>query len=260
MPPFREGEGTLAEFRSHQPGTTPVTAGARAGALESPAEVQAMFDRIAGRYDLMNCLMSGGCDRRWRALAAREALSGGAQSVLDVATGTGALARALHQAGAISVVGIDRSTAMLDIAARRTPPGACISLRYGDALDLPFSDASFDACTIGFGLRNLPDFQAGLHEMARVLRAGGRLVVLELSPPSRPLFGPLFEIYFGKLVPLVGWLVTGDREAYRYLPESLRAFPDAYTLARMMSRAGLVDIRWRFLGGSSVALHVGIKP
>lgn len=235
-------------------------AGARAGALESPAEIQAMFERIAGRYDLMNRLMSGGRDRRWRLMAARQALAGGAAHVLDVATGTGSLARELHDAGATTVVGLDRSPAMLEVAALRTPANAGVSLRYGDALDLPFPNASFDACTIGFGLRNLPDYQAALHEMARVLRPGGRLVILELTPVVRPLFGALFDFYFGRIVPLLGWAVTGDRDAYRYLPESARTFPDAYALAAMMGRAGLVDIRWRFLGGGSVAMHVGAKP
>jgi demethylmenaquinone methyltransferase/2-methoxy-6-polyprenyl-1,4-benzoquinol methylase len=230
------------------------------GAIESPAEVREMFDRIARRYDLMNRLMTGWRDRRWRAAAARAAVGDGAGAALDVATGTGSLARALHDAGAFTVVGVDFSTAMLDVAALRTPANAGVSLRYGDAMDLPFPAETFDACTIGFGLRNLPDYQACLREMARVLRPGGRLVVLELTPHDRPVFGPLFDLYFGRIVPLVGWLVTGDRDAYRYLPESVCAFPDAGRLAGMMSRAGLVEVRWRYFAGGSVALHTGVKP
>jgi demethylmenaquinone methyltransferase/2-methoxy-6-polyprenyl-1,4-benzoquinol methylase len=218
-----------------------------------------MFDRIAPRYDLMNQLMTGWQDERWRALAARAAVAGEAGLVLDVATGTGALARALRQAGARSVTAVDFSSEMLQFAALGIEPGSGICLMYADAMALPFADGAFDACTIGFGLRNLPDFQAGLYEMARVLRPGGRLVVLELTPVATPLFGRLFEMYFGRIVPLLGRLVTGDREAYRYLPESARAFPDARRLAAMMDRAGLVDIRWRFFGGGTVALHVGVK-
>jgi demethylmenaquinone methyltransferase/2-methoxy-6-polyprenyl-1,4-benzoquinol methylase len=149
---------------------------------------------------------------------------------------------------------------MLAVAASRTPAGSGVSLRYGDAMRLPFPDANFDACTIGFGLRNLQDYQAGLHEMARVLRPGGRLAILELTPVKRSAFGRFFNLLFGRIVPLAGWVVTGDRRAYRYLPESVSAFPDARQLAAMMSRAGLVDIRWRYFGAGTVALHSGVKP
>jgi demethylmenaquinone methyltransferase/2-methoxy-6-polyprenyl-1,4-benzoquinol methylase len=218
-----------------------------------------MFDRIAPRYDLMNQLMTGWQDERWRRLSARSVVGEGCDCALDVATGSGALARALWRAGAARVIGVDISSQMLERAALAIEPEAGISLMYADAMALPFPERSFDACTIGFGLRNLPDYQAGLHELARVLAPGGRLGVLELTPLRRPLFGRMFDMYFDWAVPLLGELVTGDREAYRYLPESARAFPDARRLAAMMSQAGLVDIRWRFFGGGTVALHVGAK-
>lgn len=219
-----------------------------------------MFDRIAPRYDLMNRLMTGYQDQRWRRTAARIAVGSGADRVLDAATGTGDLARALHDAGAREVVGVDVSSAMLERAASnlRRCPG--VRVLYADVMELPFDDGSFDACTIGFGLRNLPDYQAGIAEMARVLAPGGRLVILELTPQADSLFRTLFRPYFERIVPALGGLIAGDRAAYRYLPESVHNFPDAAKLAGMMHAAGLVDIRWRYAGVGSVALHVGTKP
>lgn len=229
------------------------------GSIDAPDNVWAMFDRIAPRYDLMNGLMTGWQDRHWRALAARYAVEEGADLALDAATGTGALAVALRNAGARRVIGVDASSEMLTQAASNLAGSDSVSLLYADVMELPFEPGTFDVCTIGFGLRNLPDYQAGLAEMTRVLAPGGRLVLLELTPVESGPFGRLFDVYFGSIVPLLGWLITGDHAAYRYLPESVRAFPDARTLAAMMHRAGLTDIRWRLLGGGSVALHVGVK-
>lgn len=229
------------------------------GAIDAPDGVRAMFDRIAPRYDLMNRLMTGWQDARWRRIAAEIAVDGGAATALDAATGTGGLARALHRAGAHRVVGVDVSSAMLDRAAVLSSEIEGIELSYADVMDLPFDDGTFDACTIGFGLRNLPDYQLGIRELTRVLAPGGRLVILELSPVSSRVFGTLFGLYFGKAVPVAGWLVTGDRDAYRYLPESVQAFPDAPGLAAMMNGAGLCDVRWRYFGRRTVALHVGRK-
>jgi demethylmenaquinone methyltransferase/2-methoxy-6-polyprenyl-1,4-benzoquinol methylase len=230
------------------------------GSRDTPETVRAMFDRIAPRYDLMNGLMTGWQDQRWRAAAARAALATGAECVLDAATGTGALARALLAAGARAVVGVDASSEMLERAAANLAACAGVSLLYADVMALPYNDGRFDACTIGFGLRNLPDYPGGVAELARVLAPGGRLVVLELTPLGHSRYRPFLEAYFERVVPRLGRLVSGDRAAYKYLPESVHSFPDAPTLAGMMSAAGLRDVRWRCFGAGSVALHVGTKP
>jgi demethylmenaquinone methyltransferase/2-methoxy-6-polyprenyl-1,4-benzoquinol methylase len=229
------------------------------GSIDAPENVRAMFDRIASRYDLMNGLMTGWQDRRWRAIAAQNAVQGRAGLALDAATGTGALAKALRDAGARKVIGVDASSEMLIRAASNLASVDEVSLLYADVMELPFESNTFDACTIGFGLRNLPDYRAGIAEMTRVLVPGGRLVILELTPMRNLWFELPFDFYFGRVVPLVGWLVAGDIAAYRYLPDSVRAFPDAPTLAGMMHNAGLTKIRWRIFGGGSVALHVGVK-
>ncbi len=245
------------------------------GALQSGTEVRAMFGRIARRYDLMNRLMTGGRDGAWRRLAVRRALDGvvsGAR-VLDIATGTGDLALALAAGGAREVVGADFAPPMLQAAAAKRVPGALIPSRgsaiaaqplppvwvVADALRLPFADAGFDACTVAFGLRNMADYAAALREMGRVLRPGGRFVCLELTPYRRPLLRAVFGWYFSRIVPLVGGRLSGDREAYRYLPSSVAAFPDADTLAVMMRRSGLYEVSYRLLGGGTVAIHIGTK-
>jgi len=234
--------------------------GAR-GALRQPPEVRAMFDRIVRRYDLMNRLMSLGRDVAWRRLAAREALAGGARQVLDVATGTGDLALELARQGAPRVVGADFSRGMLQLAADKIRGrGASIRLLQADAMALPFPDGAFDACTVAFGLRNMPDYEAAVVEMSRVLRPGGRLVVLEMTPLRVPVLRTLFRWYFDRLVPLIGGLISGDRDAYRYLPTSVSAFPPAEELAAIMTRAGLAPVRYQYLMMRTVALHVGVKP
>lgn len=220
-----------------------------------------MFDRIVRRYDLMNRLMSLGRDVAWRRLAAREALAGGARQVLDVATGTADLALELARQGAPRVVGADFSRGMLELAADKIRGrGASIRLLQADAMALPFPDGAFDACTVAFGLRNMPDYEAAVVEMARVLRPGGRLVVLEMTPLRVPVLRTLFRWYFDRLVPLIGGLISGDRDAYRYLPTSVSAFPPAEELAAIMTRAGLATVRYQYLMMRTVALHVGVKP
>ena len=235
------------------------------GAIRSRDDVRAMFDRIVPRYDLMNRLMTGGRDAAWRRLAVREALRGRDRAqvrILDVATGTGDLALALRDAGAGDVVGLDFSAAMLEEAIRKevTAPGSRhVTWVEGDAMVLPFPDASFDAVTVAFGLRNMPSYPAALREMERVLRPAGMLVCLETTPLRVPVIRAVFDWYFARVVPIVGSLLSGDPDAYRYLPASAAAFPDADTLGGMMLEAGFSRVRYLRLGLGTVALHVATR-
>jgi demethylmenaquinone methyltransferase / 2-methoxy-6-polyprenyl-1,4-benzoquinol methylase len=240
--------------------TTEKTAGA--GALRRPDEIESMFDRIVGRYDTMNRLMTGGMDVRWRREAANAAIGDGATRVLDLATGTGDLALELAHQGVPLVVGADFSGEMLRVAERKLAQRheTRICLARGNAMQLPFADGSFDAVTVAFGLRNMPDYAAAIAEMARVLRPGGRLVILEMTPLRQPLLNRLFSLYFERAVPLVGGLLSGDRDAYHYLPNSVNAFPPAAELAIMMRRVGLQQVRFKLFSFGTVALHRGVKP
>jgi demethylmenaquinone methyltransferase / 2-methoxy-6-polyprenyl-1,4-benzoquinol methylase len=225
-----------------------------------------MFDRIVPRYDLMNRLMTGGRDATWRRLAVREALRGRNRAeirVLDVATGTGDLAIALRDAGADDVIGLDFSAPMLEEAVRKeakAPGVRRITWVEGDAMSLPFPNQSFDAVTVAFGLRNMPSYPAALREMSRVLRPGGTLACLETTPLHAPALRRVFGWYFTRVVPIVGGLLSGDADAYRYLPASAAAFPDADALGRMMLAAGFRTVRYLRLGLGTVALHVATKP
>ena len=224
--------------------------------------IRAMFGRIAGRYDLMNTLMTGGRHRAWRHLAVRQARPAGGRAI-DVCCGTGDFALELARQGAVAVVGVDFSREMLTLAARKAQAlglGDRVQWQLADALELPFADGAFVAATSGFSLRNVDDVGRALREMARVVAPGGRVVVLELTPVRSRLFGPLFRAYFRGLVPLVGGLLTGDRAAYTYLPDSVLAFPTAAALADLMREAGLGDVRYRLLALGTVALHLGVKP
>jgi demethylmenaquinone methyltransferase/2-methoxy-6-polyprenyl-1,4-benzoquinol methylase len=236
------------------------------GAIRPSDDVRVMFDRIVPRYDLMNRLMTGGRDVAWRRLAVREVLRGrdpAALRVLDVATGTGDLAIALRDAGAGEVVGLDFSAPMLAEARRKEASGFAlkhIEWIEGDAMALPFPNASFDAVTVGFGLRNMPSYPGALREMARVLRPGGVLVCLETTPLAVPVLQRLFDWSFSHLLPLIGGIISGDRDAYGYLPSSAAAFPAAEELGRMMLAAGFSKVRYLRLGAGSVALHVATMP
>ncbi|HXF98967.1 MAG TPA: class I SAM-dependent methyltransferase [Gaiellaceae bacterium] len=232
-------------------GGRPPRAGVRSGVL-APEAVRRMFDRIAPVYDAMNRLMTAGLDRRWRRLAAREAVWPG-DRVLDACCGTGDLALEAERRGG-RVVGLDLSQRMLERAKRKS---GTIEWVQGDVLALPFADASFDAVTVGFGVRNLADLDAGLRELRRVLRPGGRLAVLEITRP-RGLLRPFFRLWFDALVPLAGRLLPGG-EAYAYLPASVRRFPGPDDLSRLLERAGLRDVRYRLLGGGIVALHTAVR-
>jgi demethylmenaquinone methyltransferase / 2-methoxy-6-polyprenyl-1,4-benzoquinol methylase len=222
-----------------------------------------MFGRIAGRYDLLNHLLSGNVDKSWRRLVARtlsSSLVEGAR-VLDVACGTGDLSLTLARAGAASVVGLDFCRPMLEIARRKADAGLRgLPFVEADALRLPFADESFDAVTIAFGLRNLAGVEEGLRELLRVLKAGGRVAVLEFSSPVVPGFRALFRFYFTRVLPRVGGLVSGSRGAYEYLPDSVSRFPDQKGLAALMREAGFGEVEYRNLTGGIAALHTGTRP
>jgi demethylmenaquinone methyltransferase / 2-methoxy-6-polyprenyl-1,4-benzoquinol methylase len=216
-------------------------------------EVRRMFDRIAPVYDTMNRVMTAGMDRRWRRLTAEAVVRRG-DRVLDACCGTGDLALAGLRAGAESVVGVDFSEPMLERARRKS---GAVEWLESDVLTLPFADEAFDAVTVGFGIRNVDDLDAGLRELQRVLKPGGRLGVLEITRP-RGLLRPFFRLWFDVLVPLAGKVLPGGR-AYTYLPASVRRFPGPEDLAAALERSGLRGVRFRLLAGGIVALHVGAK-
>jgi demethylmenaquinone methyltransferase/2-methoxy-6-polyprenyl-1,4-benzoquinol methylase len=221
------------------------------GTLE-PESVRGMFDRIAPVYDVMNHVMTAGLDRRWRKLAVQEVVWPG-DRVLDACCGTGDLAVEAERRGG-RVVGLDFSERMLERARKKS---GAIEWVQGDALALPFGDGEFDAATVGFGVRNLADLEGGLRELARVLRPGGKLAVLEITRP-RGVLKPFFRLWFDVVVPLIGKVLPGGK-AYTYLPASVRRFPGPEDLTALLERAGFADVRHRLLGGGIVALHVGVK-
>ena len=212
-----------------------------------------MFDAVARRYDLTNTVLSLGQDRYWRR-ATRDALDVGAgDTVLDLAAGTAVSTVELARSGAWCVAA-DFSVGMLKAGLARDVPRVA-----GDATRLPFADQTFDAVTISFGLRNIVDHEAGLREMARVTRPGGRLVVCEFSTPTNRLFGTVYKEYLMQALPPVARAVSSDPEAYEYLAESIRAWPDQAELARLIKRAGWSGVRWRNLTGGIVALHAATR-
>ena len=219
-----------------------------------------MFDAIAPRYDLLNALLSLGIDRSWRRAAVAAALVDAPRSILDVATGTADLALALERsAQGARVIGVDFSEPMLSVGrAKVARAGSNVDLQWGDGTALPYPDASFDAVTIAYGLRNFADVDAGLREFARVLRPGGRLVILEFPPPPRGVFGRLFRAYFTRVVPALGGLLSGRPAAYAYLPASVMAFPTPDALAERMRRAGFTSVRYRLQTFGVSALHEGV--
>jgi demethylmenaquinone methyltransferase / 2-methoxy-6-polyprenyl-1,4-benzoquinol methylase len=230
---------------------------ARTGTLEE-GQVRAMFDRIAGFYDLMNSVMTAGLHHRWRERAADLARLDPGDRALDVATGTGDLALELARRVGPSgeVIGSDFSEGMLDIARGKSSD---VRWEWADAQALPYPDDAFAAATVGFGARNFGDLERGLAEMVRVVRPGGRVVVLEITVPQKPPLSSFFRVWFDRVVPLLGRL-TGDPEAYDYLPSSVRRFPDPQALAGRLTGAGLVDVRWVLTAGGIIALHSGTVP
>lgn len=221
------------------------------------AYVREMFARIAPRYDLLNRLMTFGMDQSWRLRAARIAVGEtNAPRVLDLATGTGDFATALHHvAPGAYVIGLDLVPEMLVLA--QAKEGATAPLLAGDALDLPFPAGVFDAVTSAFMLRNVTSLERAFAEMVRVTKPGGRIVALEITQPRLPLWSQFYQLYFNRLVPLLGGALS-DRAAYRYLPESAARFVNADELAQIMTAAGLTDVRYERLNLSTVAIHSGV--
>jgi demethylmenaquinone methyltransferase / 2-methoxy-6-polyprenyl-1,4-benzoquinol methylase len=259
----------------------PAQQGAGAGRLEA-AQVRAMFDRIAGVYDLMNTAMTAGLHHRWRSRAAELARVGPGARVLDVATGTGdlaiELARRVSPGG--EVLGCDFAEGMLARARLKAPADGVSRVRprfeWADALALPYADDSFDAATVGFGARNFDDLARGLAEMTRVVVPGGRVVVLEITTPTRPPLSLFYRLWFDRLVPALGLLAgaiaalrsrlrgaAGEgtiADAYTYLPNSVKRFPSPSALADEMERAGLSEISYLITAGGIVAIHAGTVP
>jgi demethylmenaquinone methyltransferase / 2-methoxy-6-polyprenyl-1,4-benzoquinol methylase len=225
-------------------------------------QVNRMFDRVAGRYDALNSVMTAGMHHRWRQRAAARAELSPGDSALDVCCGTGDLA--LELAGQVSpgghVVGCDFSEPMLDLAREKASARQAAGLRFewADALQLPYDGERFDAVTVGFGVRNLADLDVGLREMGRVLKPGGRAVILEITQPARPPLSFFYSLWFDRIVPLLGSFSSEPR-AYSYLPESVRSFPSPSGLAQKMARAGFQRIRYTVLAGGIIAIHSGVK-
>ena len=220
--------------------------------------VREMFAGIAGRYDLLNHLLSINIDKRWRRRVRNEladVLADPDALVLDVACGTGDLSIELKQNAAAKVVGSDFCRPMLEVAKEKA--GQVIPFVEGDAMSLPFADMSFDVVTIAFGLRNLSNFEDGLRELRRVLKPGGRIAVLEFSSPSVPGFRSLFNFYFTRVLPRIGGAVSGSRGAYEYLPDSVSKFPDQKGLVQLMTTTGFGDVKYSNLTGGIAAIHTG---
>jgi demethylmenaquinone methyltransferase/2-methoxy-6-polyprenyl-1,4-benzoquinol methylase len=221
-----------------------------------------MFDRIAGVYDLMNTAMTAGMHHRWRKRAANLAELEPGERALDVCCGTGdlafELARRVGPAG--SIVGCDFSERMLELARRKAEERGARQVRFewADAIELPYPDRTFDAATVGFGARNLADLERGVDQLLRVLKPGGRLVILEITQPRRPPLSTFYSLWFDRIVPLLGG-IAGDRAAYTYLPESVRRFPSPLGLAELIAARGFERVKYRVLAGGIIAIHSGSR-
>jgi demethylmenaquinone methyltransferase/2-methoxy-6-polyprenyl-1,4-benzoquinol methylase len=251
---------TPSETSPNPSSGAPTGAATERGNAASAREVGAMFDRIAPVYDGMNAVISGFQEPRWRRRVVRAAGLGPGMAAIDIATGTGKLAGSLaDRVGPFGrVVGIDVSVGMIERARVAGADAPWLEFVVGDAMDLPVESGGFDAATIAFGMRNLPDYERGFAEMARVVRPGGRVVCLEIARP-RSLAGRAGRLWFERVVPVIG-RVVGQGEAYRYLVSSVRAYPSPEQVATLMGTAGLVDVSWRPLTFGMVTLHVGTRP
>ncbi len=241
-----------------------MTAELSAKEAEHSQAVKAMFSGIASRYDLLNHVLSLNIDKRWRRRVKHELkdiLNSADSIVLDVACGTGDLSVELQKDSNATVIGTDFCRPMLAVAKEKNGT-TDLSIGYveADAMRLAFADDTFDAVTIAFGLRNLPNFENGLVELRRVLKPGGRLVVLECSHPRLPVFRQAYEFYFSTVLPRIGGLISGSQSAYRYLPQSVSKFPDQRSLVELIEKAGFVRVSYQDLSGGIAALHSGAKP
>jgi demethylmenaquinone methyltransferase/2-methoxy-6-polyprenyl-1,4-benzoquinol methylase len=251
--------GTLARTRPNQ---DQESAAPRSGATLEPAAMAAMFDDVAPTYDRLNTVMTLGSDVRWRRRAVDETHARLGDAVIDVCCGTGKLAaQVAERVGPFGrVEGVDLSDEMIRLATEHFHSLVQAHFGVANAMELPFDDGTFDAATIGFGLRNLPDFEGGFREMARVVRPGGRVVCLELSLPKRRSIARLYHAVFRRTAPLAARLLRGPRAAYAYLPQSLDGFPAPEQLCDAMRAAGLTDVRFARLSGGMVAVHTGTVP
>ncbi|MBA2379299.1 MAG: bifunctional demethylmenaquinone methyltransferase/2-methoxy-6-polyprenyl-1,4-benzoquinol methylase UbiE [Blastocatellia bacterium] len=217
-----------------------------------------MFSGIARRYDLLNHVLSMNIDKRWRRklrLELADVLADQNAIVLDVACGTGDLSIELKSGAKAAVIGADFCRPMLEVASTKTDT---VPFVEGDAMQMSFADGSFDAVTIAFGLRNLANVENGLRELHRIVKPGGKLIVLEFSSPIIPGFRGLFNFYFSNILPRIGGLVSGNRSAYEYLPESVSKFPDQKTLASMLGDVGFEQVQYENLTGGIAAIHTGV--
>ncbi len=231
--------------------------------LEHARTVREMFSRISPKYDFLNHFLSVNIDKSWRKIVAeklKDVLQKKEAIVLDVACGTGDLSIELKANAAAKIIGTDFCRPMLEIAAEKTgKENFAIPFIEADALSLPFADASFDAVTIAFGLRNLANWEDGLSELLRILKTDGKLIVLEFSSPIVPGFRQIFQFYFKGILPKIGGVLSGSRGAYEYLSESVTNFPDQKNLAKLMRQTGFFDVEYKNLTGGVAAIHIGTR-
>ncbi len=234
-----------------------------AGELEHAKAVRAMFAGIAKRYDFLNHFLSVNTDKRWRRLVRKklaDKLADENALILDVACGTGDLSVELQQHAKAKIIGTDFCRPMLAVAAEKNPSNNLeIPYLEGDGMNLSFPDETFDAVTIAFGLRNFSNWQAGLVELRRILKKGGKLAILEFSTPIIPGFKQIFNLYFTQVLPRIGGAVSGSRGAYEYLPNSVMRFPDQKNLVKMMNEVGFDSVEYQHLTGGIAAIHVGTR-
>lgn len=233
-----------------------MTESPRADLNKDPKEIASMFDSLASRYDVMDALMTGGLDRVWMTALRKAVAPHPGERILDLAAGTGASSAALAKGGA-EVVACDLSEGMIEVGRERHPE---IEFVHGNAMDLDFEDGSFDAVTISWGLRNIPDPELALREMARVVRPRGRLVVLEFSTPPSRVFRGMYNAYQSTVMPAIARLVSTNDGAYDYLVESIRAWPDQEELGRMIAANGWSEVEYRNLTGGIACMHRAVKP
>ena len=231
--------------------------------LKHAKDVREMFSRISPKYDFLNHFLSGNVDKRWRKLVTKKlesVLNDRNALVLDVACGTGDLALEMQKSAKSKVIGTDFCRPMLTIAKdKNTPENLTIPYLEADGMNLSFADETFDAVTIAFGLRNFSNWQDGLKELHRILKSGGKLVILEFSAPVVPGFRQAFQFYFTRILPKIGGAVSGSRGAYEYLSESVARFPDQKGLVKMMLETGFSDVEYKNLTGGIAAIHLGVK-